>query len=38
MFLLVGHTKNECDGTFGCIKQRLKKEDVFCPEDIRQKS
>ena len=36
-FLLAGHTKNEFDGTFGCIKRRLKKEDVFCCEDMRLK-
>lgn len=34
-FLVAGHTKNECDGAFGCIKKRLRRTNVRDPESMR---
>lgn len=34
-FLVAGHTKNECDGAFGCIKRKMKIRNILCPMDMR---
>lgn len=31
-FLIGGHTKNWCDGAFGCVKLELKTKNVLSPE------
>lgn len=33
-FLVPGHTKNECDGAFGCVKRMLKEQNVLCLADM----
>lgn len=34
-FLIAGHTKNECNGAFGCIKRALRKTNVKSPKQMR---
>lgn len=32
-FLITGHTKNRCDGTFGLVKRELKRRNAITPGD-----
>lgn len=35
-FLVSGHTKNHCDGSFGRVRRHLKTKEVLNPSDMRQ--
>lgn len=35
-FLVAGHTKNECDGSFGCIKKKLRRTNVHNSKEMRE--
>jgi len=35
-FLVPGHTKNVCDGAFGCIKRLMRKSNIRTPKDMME--
>lgn len=35
-FMIAGHTKNICDGSFGNVKQNFRGRDVFTPKDMME--